>query len=188
MFNLSNVVEKDTAFYETRSLRAEAAPIIDALTKYGYAPAIIGGVLRVEQLGGATKDIDVALRITAPHVSNCRRFMEKHGYVLVHAQRSRYAFREGFLGDYRKGNVNVIMYNAHIYTSLAKLVDSFDLNINKFYEENGSLYNQSFDGVTVQYTPNPLHIPKPARVARFRKEYPELNWSRVPYILETLDD
>lgn len=169
----------------TTELRAEAQPIIAELARYGYNPAIIGGVLRVEALGGVTKDIDIAVRITPAVLGQCSTLLSKLGCVCVHVNTSKYNYRDGFLADFRVGDVNIILYNEYHFPSLTRLVNSFDLNINMFFEEEDvygemEVYNMQFNGETVQYAPHHLHVPKPDRITRFRKEYPELDWSNIP--------
>lgn len=164
----------------TAKLREQAAPIIKSLTTLKFQPEVIGGVLRVEALGGSTKDIDIAIRVTPEDYAWARKVLLVAGYEVQHACNTEYAKGLGFFADFRKGDVNVIVYNRNLYPTHASLIESFDLNINKYYEEAGRLRNDCFDGTVVLYSAHHLHLPRPERIERFRSEYPHLNWEAVP--------
>lgn len=151
---------------------------INVLRASQYEPHLIGGVLRVAALGGTTSDVDIALivdcwdgfiTVTLDHL----------GYSVQHTQDSKYANDgNGFLADYRKGDVNIILYSAEVYGDVRDLVSSFDLNINKYYLHDGVLCNDHFDGELVIYTESNHHNRHPERITRFRCEYPDLDWSQ----------
>lgn len=150
-----------------------------ALRQAGLDPYLIGGLLRVEQLGGETSDVDIALLVSPQSYKNVRNIVERlGGFEIQHECDSPYAHTAGFLADFRWGDTNLIIYNSMHYPTIQSLVASFDLNINRYYEVAGVTYNDEFNGV-VTYNAHPLHIPKPERVARFKVEYPHLDWSGV---------
>lgn len=164
-----------------RELRVLADTVIAHLEAIDYLPHLIGGLLRVEQLGGVTNDVDIALLIEPSDFENVKQDMATKlpHFELKHECDSPYARTAGFFADYRWDDVNIIIYNSHMFNTVNDLVDSFDLNINKFYEYEGKTYNRRFDGTTVLYNQHPLHLPRPARVDRFKAEYPHLDWSQV---------
>lgn len=142
-----------------------------------YEPHLVGGVLRVAALGGSTKDVDVAI---LSHQSNTLHgVLERLGYVQQHSADSKYGLTQGFVADYRKDDINIILYNPDVYSDIEELVSTFDLNINKYYIADGVLCNDHFDGCTVLYTEHSTHQRNIDRVNRFRQEYPNLDWSLV---------
>ena len=163
----------------TSKLREQAALIIAVLQGFHFQPHIVGGVLRAEMLGGTTKDIDVAVLVGEQDITAIKSLLERFAYVCAHENESEYTEQSGFWADYRLGDVNVILYNSQTYRTLDALVSSFDLNINMYYERGGSVLNNYFDGTVVTYTHDIKHAQKPERIARFRREYPELDWSQV---------
>lgn len=161
-------------------LRNLANTHLRVLRQSGLMPYLIGGLLRVEQLGGVTSDVDIALLVTPQRYEEVCKIVEGlGGYELQHECDSPYAHTAGFLADFRWGDTNLILYNSIHYPTIQSLVASFDLSINKYYELAGITYNDEFDGTRVNYNTHPLHLPRPERIARFRMEYPHLDWSAV---------
>lgn len=167
----------------TTELRAEAEHTLLTLAALHYEPHVVGGVLRVEALGGETKDIDIAVILHRAEVKAAISIMERLGFEVQHEQSSAYTEQTGFFADLRSGNVNIIIYDAGMYRDVQQLVKSFDLNINKYYENAGTVLNDCFDGEFVEYTASSQHVFKPERIVRFRDEYPALNWCRVPPLM-----
>ena len=152
--------------------------LVQTLRNLQYDPLLIGGVLRVAALGGSTADIDVALIVPSDdkYIHNTLKHL---GFDLVHTQDSKYAGEtNGFLADYRKDDVNIILYSATVYIGVRDLVSSFDLNINKYYLKDGELCNDYFDGRVVLYTENSNHQRHLDRITRFSLEYPDLDWTQ----------
>lgn len=164
-----------------RELRVLADAVISHLEAIDYLPHLIGGLLRVEQLGGVTNDVDIAILVEPSDFENVKQDMATKlpHFELKHECDSPYAHTAGFFADYRWGDVNIIIYNESIYPSVRSLVASFDLNINKYYVAHDKVFNDHFDGTTVLYNQHPLHLPRPARIDRFKAEYPHLDWSQV---------
>lgn len=151
---------------------------ITVLRALKYEPHLVGGVLRVAALGGTTADVDIAL-IVDHRDELILATLDRLGYDVQHTQDSKYANdTNGFLADYRKGDVNIILYSAAVYSGVSDLVASFDLNINKYYLHHGVLCNDHFDGEFVIYTENSHHARHLERITRFRCEYPNLDWSQ----------
>lgn len=168
----------------TKELRAEVEHTLLTLDALHYEPHVVGGVLRVEALGGETKDIDIALLLHRAEVKSAISILQRLGFEVQHEQSSEYTEQTGFFADLRSGNVNIIIYDAAAYSNVQQLVKSFDLNINKYYEYNGTVHNDCFDGEFVEYTASSQHVFKPERIVRFRDEYPTLNWCRVPTVMD----
>ena len=151
---------------------------ITVLRALQYEPHLVGGVLRVAALGGTTADVDIAL-IVDHRDEVIMATLDRLGYNVQHMQDSKYANdTNGFLADYRKGDVNIILYSAGVYSGIRDLVASFDLNINKYYLHDGVLCNDHFDGEFIIYTENSHHKRHLERITRFRCEYPDLDWSQ----------
>lgn len=164
-----------------KELRVLANAVIAHLEAIDYLPHLIGGLLRVEQLGGVTNDVDIAILCPPEDFANVKQDFEDKlpHFELKHECDSPYARTAGFFADYRWDDVNIIFYNDKLFPNVRRLVDSFDLNINKYYEVNGVTHNDSFNGTVVEYNQHPLHLPRPARIDRFKAEYPHLDWSQV---------
>lgn len=151
---------------------------VQALKTLHYEPHLVGGVLRVAALGGTTHDVDIALIVGSRDMA-IRVVIERMGYDLQHTQDSKYADEtNGFLADYRKEDVNIILYSAAVYEGVADLVASFDLGINKYYLKEGVMCNDHFNGKDVIYTENSNHKRHLERIQRFATEYPDLNWEQ----------
>lgn len=151
----------------------------DVLEALQYTPHLVGGVLRVAALGGTTADVDIAL-IVHHNDDVIKTVLERLGYTVQHIQDSKYANEtNGFLADYRKDDINIILYSSMVYSDVCELVSSFDLNINKYYlQEDGALCNDHFDGTVVVYTENSNHERHLERITRFSAEYPHLDWTQ----------
>lgn len=161
------------------NLTSTAQSDIHILRATNYEPHLVGGVLRVAALGGVTADVDIALIIDHQDEA-IKIILERLGYTVQHVQDSKYANEtNGFLADYRKDDINIILYSAIVYSDVRELVSSFDLNINKYYlQEDGELCNDHFDGTVVVYTENSNHERHLERITRFSAEYPNLDWTQ----------
>lgn len=162
-------------------LRAIANTHLHLIDDAGFTPYLIGGLLRAEHFGTTTSDVDIAILVSPEDFEGAKMDIKAYlpDYVLQHECDSPYAHTSGFLADYRCGDVNLIIYNKRCFNSIDRLVQSFDLNINKFYELDGKVYNTEFNGTDVEYSQHHLHLPRPERIERFRTELPHLNWERV---------
>lgn len=157
---------------------------VTVLEALQYEPHLIGGVLRVAALGGKTADVDVALIVSSKDTF-IHEVLCKAGFTLVHTQDSKYADEtNGFLADFRKDDINVILYSDAVYADVQNLVSSFDLNINKYYLRDGVLCNDHFDGYNVVYTESSNHTRHLKRITRFSAEYPDLDWSQPKAVQE----
>lgn len=151
---------------------------VNVLEAVQYEPHLVGGVLRVAALGGTTADVDIAL-IVNHNDTTITTILERLGYTVQHVQESKYANEtNGFLADYRKDDINIILYSSVVYSDVQELVSSFDLNINKYYLQDGKLCNNHFDGTVVVYTEDSNHERHLERITRFSKEYPNLDWTQ----------
>lgn len=148
----------------------------------GYIVGIVGGVLRSIALGGTTHDVGIAVLVAPTDFANLVHDINKQlpDFQVQHICNNEYAKNQGFLADWRSGDVNIVAYSLDAFATLPELISSFDLNINMYYMDSAdNICNDHFDGHTVTYNQNPLHLPRPERVARFKVEYPHLDWSNV---------
>lgn len=165
--------------------------LVGILRAAGYDAHLIGGALRVQALGGTTNDFDIAvitsheearenLNRDLVHIVAPRLGMP---FELQHLDENPYNDDVSlFIADWRFEDINVIAYNQDVADNVADLVNTFDLNINQYYiDEDGVLCNDAFKGVYVELNPKRLghnpHIVE--RVARFKEQYPTLDWSSV---------
>lgn len=158
--------------------------LLVTLQSLQYEPEFVGGVLRVAALGGKTADVDIACIVSSKDTF-IHEVLHKVGFTLEHTQDSKYADEtNGFLADFRKDDVNVILYSDAVYADVQDLVSSFDLNINKYYLKDGVLCNDHFNGYNVVYTESSNHRRHLERIARFSAEYPDLDWSQPKAVQE----
>lgn len=166
--------------------------VVGILRAAGYDAHIIGGALRVAALGGITNDVDIAVLVDGFNEGQLLNkdtgiVLRKLGYPFELMHSTPYTNTNGFVADWRFEDMNLIAYNSNVFSTVQDLVKSFDLNINGFYlNEDGFLQNDLFNSVSKQVIFNPFDatlthdpIKARARVERFRKEYPELDWTAV---------
>ncbi|QGH73769.1 hypothetical protein [Vibrio phage vB_VhaP_VH-5] len=167
-------------------LHLEVQNTLQVLRGLDYQPHLIGGVLRVAALGGTTADVDIALIEDSTDQLVLDVLLKGLGYNLQHVQDSKYANEtNGFLADYRKGDINIILYSSEVYNNVRELVSSFDLSINKYYlDSDGVLCNDHFDGYVVKCTESSNHTHNLERITRFKTEYPDLDWTQPQSVLD----
>lgn len=173
---------------------AKATHLVEVLKAAGYTEcAIVGGALRVLALGGDTQDVDIA--VICDDIEDYNNLAIDVNILLsriAHApfdhmhDKSGYGSTDGFLGDWRSGVINIVAYKKSDYFNLMELVNRFDLNINQWYLDNdGDLRNDFYDPDTGVVEINPLRDGEyklerlTDRIERFRKTYPELDWTKV---------
>lgn len=169
-----------------------ADTIAGVLNAAGYPSQIVGGALRVLALGGTTSDVDIAVlvedfRDSENLQADLRILLKPLGYhfSLQHST-GGYAGNDGFLADWRSGDINIIAYTTEVYTDFNQLIGKFDMNINQwYYNAEGMLANAHYSHVNRKVKVNPLRDKctrlgrLDSRVARFKADLPHLDWSAV---------
>lgn len=170
----------------------QASTIEGILKAAGYPAQIVGGALRVLALGGTTGDVDIAVLIEdfrdLENLQSDLRILLNplgHRFSLQHST-GGYAGNDGFLADWRSGDINIIAYTTEVYTDFNQLIDKFDMNINQwFYDESGKLVNKHWNTQSKEVVVNPLRDNctrlgrLDARIARFKDDLPHLDWTWV---------
>lgn len=170
----------------------QASTICDMLNAVGHKSQVVGGALRVIALGGTTGDVDIAVLVEDFRdldnlESDLRILLNPLGYrfSLQHST-GGYEGNDGFLADWRSGDINIIAYTTEVYTDFKQLIDKFDMNINQwYYNGEGMLANAHYSHVNKKVKVNPLRDNctrlgrLDARVARFKADLPHLDWSGV---------
>lgn len=171
---------------------AKAQHIVGILKAAGYTEtSVVGGALRVLALGGTTQDVDIAVVCEDLYDYEClcrdlriliQPLVEEH-IEHVH-DKSGYGSQDGFFGDFRLGNINVIAYDQVYYEGIDGLISKFDININQWYvDEHGLLTNEYFDGSTVEINPERDECHREGRleerIKRFKADLPHLDWSGI---------
>lgn len=168
----------------------QASTICDMLNAVGHKSQVVGGALRVLALGGTTGDVDIAVLVYGfndlENLSTRLRTSIKiagYNFVLQHST-GGYAGNDGFLADWRSGDINIIAYTTEVYTDFKQLIDKFDMNINQwYYNDAGMLANAHYSHVNRKVKVNPLRDNctrlgrLDARVARFKADLPHLDWT-----------
>lgn len=168
----------------------QASTICDMLNAVGHKSQIVGGALRVLALGGTTGDVDIAVLVDDFNdFSNLQTRLwtsikiAGYDFQLQHST-GGYAGNDGFLADWRSGDINIIAYTTEVYTDFNQLIDKFDMNINQwYYDDEGDLVNDHWSYTTNKVKVNPLRDNctrlgrLDARVARFKADLPHLDWS-----------
>lgn len=143
---------------------------------------IVGGALRHKVLGGGTADVDIAVLCTLGEYAGVQMLLPDV-FELQHDR--AYEDNDGFLADYRCGNVNIIVYDESKYATIDNLVDRFDMNINQFYldPETDKIVNKHLVGDKVLLNPlrgnEFLRDRMIDRVHKFKGRLPHLDWSAV---------
>ena len=160
-----------------------AVKVLEDLSALGFEANVVGGQLRVALHGGITNDVDIAILCAYEDIRHVGYAL---GGITPEHKTNWYSNQTGYLADFRVGDVNVVLYDAQVFDSIRMLVKSFDLSINQYYLDlDNNIKHDDFDGVHVQLTPyygtarSVGKPPKPERVARFIREYPELDWAQV---------
>lgn len=155
------------------------------LRDLGFEANVVGGQLHVAMHGGITNDTDIAVLCDWEDIAHVQYAL---GCPPEH-KNSWYNRNTGYLADFRvDGDVNIVLYDRALFDSIRTLVKSFDLSINQYYiDKIQRILHDDFDGSTVRLTPyygTEFAVgapPKPDRVQRFIREYPQLNWNEVAY-------
>ena len=143
---------------------------------------IVGGALRHKVLGGGTADVDIAILCTLREYDNVRMLLPDV-FELQHDR--AYEDNDGFLADYRYGDVNIIVYDESTYPTVDRLVGRFDMNINQFYldPETDTIVNKHLVGDVVKLNPlRGMEFYRERmidRVEKFKGRLPNLDWSDV---------
>lgn len=157
----------------------EALALLRDIDSHAY---LAGGALRDLVLGNEPNDYDVFVVSESPEETDCiHTELVMSGYVQQHC--ASYD-SEGYISDYRKGDVNVIIYSNTLYKNIVELIEGFDLNMNMFlYDDLEEREVQNLAGWDVT-KPVKVHNRSKSnrvqdRVFRFKKKYPTLNWREV---------
>lgn len=171
----------------------ERAKTIKGILKgAGYNCEIVGGALRVLALGGSTQDVDIAVIVEGGWeyhalVADMRILLRPFAPCIQHSHDlSGYSSNDGFMGDLRLGNINVIAYSKDTYPNIDALIGKFDLNINQWYiDSDGNLENDYWcpnrQQVKINKYRDSCHrIGRlDERIARFKQDLPHLDWSKL---------
>lgn len=143
---------------------------------------LAGGALRDLVLGGKPNDYDVFVISESPEeTDSIHTTLVLSGYTQQH---SASYDSEGYLADYRKGAVNVVIYANKLYKNIIELVEGFDLNINMFLYDD--LEEMVVQNVVGWYPTQPVQVHNRSksirvqdRIFKFKNRYPHLDWSNV---------
>lgn len=167
--------------------------ITGVLNAAGYPSQIVGGALRVLALGGTTGDVDIAVLLEDFTDLNrlqadLRILIQPLGYdfALQHCS-GLYSDSDGFVADWRCGDINIIAYNTERFTNgFTSLIGQFDLNINQWYfDAHDNLVNDYYVLEEKKVLVNPERDGGGRvnrfgeRIARFKEALPHLDWSEV---------
>lgn len=158
--------------------------VIDQLKLVGIEATLVGGALRAAALGGTTNDYDLVIFGERDEFFSMDTEIDRLGFRNQHYD--EYCNNEGYVADWRKDDVNIIMYDSCKVSDWYDLVGIFDLNINQWYiNESGELENEHYNPETKCVKINPFrdglgHIERlSARIERFRTILPDLDWSEI---------
>lgn len=163
---------------------------VGILQAAGYDAHIVGGALRVLAVGGSTADVDIAvIGPTDEQIAlhNDLRILFKYTNFEFRLQNvATYGGKAGFLSDWRSGSINVINYDAAVYSTVVDLVQGFDFNFNMYLlSNNDTVYNVFKGGTDKVYlntniaTHHNIKKVHTERLPRFRKMLSHLDWSAV---------
>lgn len=158
--------------------------VIDQLKAVGIEATLVGGALRAAALGGTTNDYDLVIFGEREDFFSIDTEIERLGFRNQH--HDEYCNNEGYVADWRKDDINIIMYDSCKVADWYDLIEVFDLNINQWYiNEAGELENDYYDSETKLVTINPFrdglgHAERlTQRIERFRSILPDLDWSEI---------
>lgn len=170
-----------------------AETISSILKGAGYKTQIVGGALRVLALGGTTGDVDIAVLIDnwdelEKLKADLRILLSPFSYnfELQHCS-GMYSDTDGFVADWRCGDINIIAYNNDVFDNGFKsLIGMFDLNINQWYlTDCGNLANDFYNPKDGKVLVNPERDGGGRvnrfgeRITRFKSDLQHLDWSEV---------
>ena len=178
IINMSNTANS----YPLFKLPDEVHETLTYLRGNGFYAYLVGGALRDTLLGCEPKDWDIFCITSNPDETfKLHRNLVTKGFEQQH--QASYD-SEGYLADYRKGNVNVVVYSDCLYTGIAPLVQGFDMNMNMWLYDD--LEEMIVYNVADWDTTKPVEIHNRskshrvhARVTKFKERYPNLDWSKV---------
>ena len=154
--------------------------VLDCLKRLNHPVSIVGGALRATVLGGASKDVDIAVICGSYDLDLISKVLNK---TPEHINQTQYAGQSAFLADWRlhDGMLNVIAYCVDSYPTMHELVSGFDFNINSFLWDSSThvIDTNGFDGYNVLPCNYGVGRRNPERLSRFVQEYPDLNWTEV---------
>ena len=108
------------------------------------------------------------------------------GFDVQHSHGNGYVEgSDGFIADFRRGDINFILYSSTGYYSVEALVSDFDLNLNAWmyqpYDPDDRIINVvGWDKTKPVEVMNKLKDMRAnRRIPRFVQKYPELDWSGV---------
>lgn len=158
--------------------------IIDNLKWQVIDATLIGGALRAAALGGDVADYDLAIFGTRDEWYQYTGILQELGFQECH--HDLYGDNEGYIGDWRLNDINVIMYDQSKVFDVQELIGCFDLNINQWYiGEDGELENDFWYEDTKLVEINPYrdglgHMERlTQRILRFKEQLPQLDWSAI---------
>lgn len=171
-----------TYLTENYPLPVEVQGTLDLLRSRNIYAYLAGGAVRDMVLGHTPKDYDIFIISESPDET---LVMDSLIRELGFEQQHQASYdSEGYLCDYRKDSVNIVIYSDHLYFGIGGLVLGFDLNLNMWLyddveeDELQNLANWSpNDPIEVKNRNKSLRVQ--ARITKFKERYPELDWSRV---------
>lgn len=150
--------------------------------------ALCGGALRDLYLGGTVNDYDIFSVVRSGDLESIHEIvniLEDMGFYMQHVHGAGYVEgSDGFIGDWRKGDINFILYAKPKYVTLENLVQEFDLNLNAFiyqpYGDNKIINVAGWDKTKPVEVLNSLKdIRAGVRIPKFMSKYPDLDWSKI---------
>lgn len=169
----------NTVSYPLFEVPVEVRETLTMLRSTGAHAYLAGGALRDLVLGEKPNDYDVFVISESPEeTDNLHTELVLSGFVQQH---SASYDSEGYLADYRNGDVNVIIYANTLYKNIVELVEGFDLNMNMFlYDDIEEIEVQNVVGWTPD-KPVKVHNRHKSmrvndRIFRFKQRYPNLKW------------
>jgi len=185
---------------ELTDAMCEAKLVVHILEKFGYMSSIVGGALRVVALGGTTQDVDIAVLVDGTEgLSTLEKEVDQIlnnipwcGGDFEYSHARSYSDNDGFLADWRSGQINLIAYNSNCYPTIRSMVDQFDLTINQWYVSPTTGVSNDYlkyDNGKPIVEVNPKRdcqghtIRLSDRIQRFKRIYPHFNWCKVDVLL-----
>lgn len=148
--------------------------------------ALCGGALRDLYLGGEVSDWDIFCTVRSGDLETISKIfyiVSSLGFTISHSHGNGYAEgSDGFIADFRLGDINFILYGATSYCTIDKLVLDFDLNINAWvyypYDPVDRVVNLTDWDKTkpVKVLNQSKDVRMGARLPRFKAKYPNLLW------------
>lgn len=172
----------NTVSYPLCEVPVEVTETLKMLRAHDAHAYLVGGALRDIILGKEPNDYDLFIVSESPEETDAlHTALVLSGYTQQHA--SSYD-SEGYLTDYRKGDVNVVIYDNTLYSNIVELVQGFDLNINMYlYDDLEEMEIQNVVGWDIT-KPVAVHNRSKSfrvqdRIFKFKSKFPELDWGQV---------